>query len=124
MKWAAAIRSPRSREALIGANPGETKEAEVVYPEDYGEPRLAGKTVKFSLTPKVIQKKELPALDDEFARDLGDYQTLDELRDAVRKSIFHEKQQAAQQVAKEALIDKLGGSNDFPIPETYVEPAD
>jgi trigger factor len=111
---------PSFTEALLGANPGETKEAEVIYPEDYGEPKLAGKTVRFALTPKVIQKKELPALDDEFARDLGDYQSLDELRDAVRKSIFHEKQQAAQQVAKEALIDRLVEANDFPVPETYV----
>lgn len=111
---------PSFSEALLGANPGEEKEAEVVYPEDYGEPRLAGKTVKFSLTPKVVQKKELPALDDEFARDLGDYQTLEELRDAVRKSIFHDKQQAAQAAAKEALIDKLVDGNDFAVPETYV----
>ncbi len=111
---------PSFTEALLGATPGETKEAEIVYPEDYGESRLAGKTVRFSLTPKVIQKKELPALDDEFARDLGDYQTLEELRDAVRKSIFHEKQAAAQQVAKEALIDRLVEANDFPVPEAYV----
>jgi len=111
---------PSFSEALIGANPGDAKEAEVIYPEDYGEARLAGKTVRFSLTPKVIQKKELPTLDDEFARDLGDYQTLDELRDAVRKSIFHEKQHTAQQAAKEALIDRLVDANDFPIPETYV----
>jgi trigger factor len=111
---------PSFTEALLGASPGDAKEADVIYPEDYGEPRLAGKTVHFSLTPKVIQKKELPALDDEFARDLGDYQTLDELRDAVRKSIFHEKQHAAQLVAKEALIDRLVEANDFPIPETYV----
>ncbi len=112
---------PSFTEALLGANPGDTKEAEVVYPEDYGEQKLAGKTVRFSLAPKVIQKKELPALDDEFARDLGDFQTLDELRDAVRKSIFHEKQHAAQQVAKEALVDRLVDANDFPIPETYVD---
>jgi len=111
---------PSFTEALIGANPGDPKEAEVTYPEDYGEQRLAGKTVRFELTPKVIQKKELPSLDDEFARDLGDYQTLDELRDAIRKSIFHEKQQAAQQVAKQELLDRLVEANDFPIPETYV----
>jgi trigger factor len=111
---------PSFTEALLGASPGDTREAEVVYPENYGELRLAGKTVRFSLTPKVVQKKELPALDDEFARDLGDYQSLEELRDFVRKSIFHEKQHAAQQVAKEALIDRLVEANDFPIPETYV----
>jgi len=111
---------PAFTEALLGAAPGETKEAEVTYPENYGEPKLAGKTVRFHLTPKVIQKKELPLLDDEFARDLGDYQSLDELRDAVRKAIFHEKQLAAQQVAKEALVDRLVEANDFPIPEIYV----
>jgi trigger factor len=111
---------PSFTEALMGANPGEPKEADVTYPEDYGEPRLSGKTVHFSLTPKFIQKKELPALDDEFARDLGDYQSLDELRDSVRKTIFHEKQHAAQQVAKEAVIERLVEANDFPIPETYV----
>jgi len=111
---------PSFTEALLGAQPGDTKEAEVTYPADYGEPRLAGKAVLFSLTPKVIQKKELPALDDEFARDLGDYQTLDELRESVRKSLFHEKQRAAQQQAKEALVDRLVEANDFPIPETYV----
>ena len=94
---------PSFTEALLGANPGDSKEADVTYPEDYGEPRLAGKTVHFSLTPKVVQRKELPALDDEFARDLGDYQTLDELRDAVRKSIFHEKQHAAQQVGQRSV---------------------
>ncbi len=53
---------------------------------------MAGKTVRFELTPKMIRKKELPALDDEFARDLGDYQNLEELKEAVRKTIFHEKQ--------------------------------
>ena len=111
---------PSFTEALLGASPGDSKEADVTYPEDYGEPRLAGKTVHFSLTPKVVQRKELPALDDEFARDLGDYQALGELRDAVHKSIFHEKQNAAQQVAKEALIDRLVEANDFPIPEAYV----
>ncbi len=82
---------------------------------------MAGKTVRFELTPKFVRKKELPALDDEFARDLGDYQTLDELRDAIRKSIFNEKQYTAQQTAKEELIDRLVERNDFPVPQAYVD---
>ncbi|HEY1946498.1 MAG TPA: trigger factor [Bryobacteraceae bacterium] len=108
-------------EALLGASPGEAKEVDVTYPEDYGQEKLAGKTVRFQLELKFIRKKELPVLDDEFARDLGDYQTLDELKEAVKKTIFHEKQYAAQQTAKEALIDKLLETNDFPIPEAYVD---
>jgi trigger factor len=112
---------PAFTENLLGASPEEVKEFNLTYPEDYAQERLAGKTVRFQLTPKVIRKKELPELDNEFARDLGDYQTLDELKEAVRKSIFHEKQYVAQQEAKEALIDRLVENNDFPIPEAYID---
>ena len=112
---------PAFNEALIGASPEAVIEVDIAYPEDYGQESLAGKTVKFELTPKFIRKQEIPALDDEFARDLGDYQNLDELKEAIRKSIFHEKQYAAQQTAKEALIDKLVETHDFPIPEAYID---
>jgi len=112
---------PAFTENLLGAQPGETKEFDINYPEDYGSEKLAGKTVRFQLTPKVIRRKELPALDDEFARDLGDFQTLSELRDSVHKAIFHEKQFAAQQEAKEKLIDALVAGHEFPVPEAYVD---
>jgi trigger factor len=112
---------PAFKEALVGMNPDESKEVSVTYPEEYGQERLAGKTVKFELTPRFVRKKELPELDNEFARDLGDYQTLDELKDAVRKSIFQEKQYAAQQEAKEQLIDRLVEGHSFPVPEAYVD---
>ena len=112
---------PGFNEALLGANPEEVKEVEITYPEDYGQERLAGKTVRFELTPKFIRRKELPALDDEFARDLGDYQTLDELRESVRKTIFQEKQYLAQQAAKEELIDKLVAANEFAVPQAYTD---
>ncbi len=108
-------------EALIGASPDDVKEVEIAYPEEFGQANLAGKTVRFEITPRFVRKKELPALDDEFARDLGDYQALDELKDAVRKSLYHEKQHLAQQEAKEALIDRLVESSEFPIPEAYVD---
>ncbi len=112
---------PAFNESLLGATPGESKEIEITYPEDYGQAKLAGKIVKFEITPKFVRKKELPVLDDEFARDLGDYQTLDELKETVRKSIFQEKQYAAQQTAKEALLDRLVEANDFQIPEVYID---
>ena len=112
---------PACTENLLGAPPDEAKELDLTYPEDYGQERLAGKTVRFELTPKVIRRKELPALDDEFAQDLGDYKALDELKEAIRKSIFHEKQYLAQQTAKEALIDKLVEGNEFPVPEVYID---
>ena len=105
---------------LLGASPDATKEVEITYPAEYAQESLAGKTVRFELTPKTIRKKELPALDDEFAHDLGDYQNFDEVKDAVRKAIFHEKQFQAQQVAKEEIVDRLVERNEFPIPEAYV----
>lgn len=112
---------PEFSENLAGMSPEETKEFDVNYPADYSQEKLAGKTVRFEITPKTIRRKEKPALDDEFAKDLGDYQNMDELKTAVRKSITHEKQFAAQQTAKETLIDKLVESNTFPIPEAYVD---
>jgi trigger factor len=112
---------PEFNEQLVGVSPDETKEVGVTYPGEYAQEKLAGKTVRFQLTPKFIRKKELPALDDEFARDLGDYQNLSELRDAVRRAIFNEKQYVAQQTAKEELVDALVAGHDFPIPEAYIE---
>lgn len=112
---------PEFNEQLIGTSPDETKEFDVTYPEQYAQEKLSGKTVRFELTPKFVRKKELPALDDDFAKDLGDYQSLDELKDAVRRSIFNEKQYVAQQTAKEALVDELVAGHDFPIPEAYLD---
>jgi trigger factor len=111
---------PEFRTALVGASPDETREVEVTYPAEY-DAKLAGKTVKFELTAKTLQKKELPTLDDEFAKDMGDFQTLDELKEAVRKSIFHEKQGTAQGKAKEQLVDRLVEAHQFPVPEAFVD---
>jgi trigger factor len=108
-------------EALLGMSPEEEKEFEVTYPEDFGQERLAGKTVRFHAKLTTIRTKELPELNDEFAQDLGDYQTLDDLREAVRKAIFAEREYAAQQKAKEQLIDKLIETHEFPVPEAYIE---
>jgi trigger factor len=112
---------PGFSEALRGMSPGEEKEFEVTYPEDFGQERLAGKTVRFRAKLATIRTKELPELNDEFAQDLGDYQTLNDLREAVRKAIFHEREYAAQQKAKDELIDKLIETHEFPVPEAYIE---
>jgi trigger factor len=108
-------------ENLRGMEPGEEKEFDVTYPEDYGEERLAGRTVRFRVLLKAIRRKELPELNDEFARDLGDYQNLAELREAVRASLRAEREFLAQQKAKNELIDKLVDMHDFPVPEVFVE---
>jgi trigger factor len=108
-------------EHLRGMNPGEEKEFEVRYPEDYGQAKLAGKTVRFRVQVKGVRRKELPEINDEFAQDLGDYRTVPELREAVRKSLFAQRQFEAQQEAKNQLVDKLVDMHDFPVPETFVD---
>jgi trigger factor len=112
---------PAFTAGLRGMTPGETRDIEVEYPADYGEEKLAGKTVKFHVTLKQLRRKELPELDDDFAQELGDFQTVEELRNAVRAAITREKEAAAQQAARTAILDKLVDAHDFPVPETYID---
>jgi len=107
--------------ALRGAVPGDVREAEVSYPEDYSVDRLAGRTVRFRITLNQIRRKELPELNDDFARDLGDFQSIDEVREEIRKAIFREKDYEAQVKAKNDLVDQLVAMHDFPVPEAYID---
>lgn len=108
-------------ENITGMEPGDVKEFTISYPEDYGAERLAGKTVNFSCTLKTIRRKEMPELNDEFAQDLGDFKSLDELRDAARRSIYAERDMTARQEAHTAILDSLVDLYDFPIPQSYVD---
>jgi len=106
---------------LRDLTPGDEKDFEVVYPDDYGSEKLAGKTVKFHAVLKGLRRKDLPELDDEFAQELGDYRTVDELKEAVRKALFAQRQHDAQQQANNQIVDKLVDAHDFPVPEVFVE---
>lgn len=112
---------PEFSENLRGLSPGEEKTFDVTYPDDYAQRRLAGKTIRFRATVKGIRRKELPEVNDEFARDLGDYQDLAELRDSVRRALFAERQIEAQREAKDKLVDQLVDAHEFPVPEAYVD---
>ncbi len=108
-------------ENLRGMEPEEEKVFEVTYPEEFGQANLAGKTVKFYCTVKGLRRKELPELNDEFAQDLGDYRDLGEFREAIKKSIAQQRQNAGQQEAKNKLVDLLVDKHEFPVPEVFVE---
>jgi trigger factor len=108
-------------ENLRGAAPGDEKEFEVAYPENYGQPKLAGKTVRFKAVVKGVRRKELPEVDDDFAQDLGDYRDVAELRDAVQKALFAQRQLEAQREAKDKLVEQLVDSHEFPVPEVFVD---
>jgi trigger factor len=111
---------PVFTENLRGASPDEAREFDVTYPEDYDRKTLAGRTVRFKATLKAVRRKELPELNDEFAKDLGDYQTLEELKNAIRQASQREREQRAQEDAKHQLIDKLVELHNFPVPSAYV----
>jgi trigger factor len=108
-------------ENLLGMTPGEEKDFDVTYPEDYCQEKLAGKTVRFHAKLKGIRRKELAELNDAFAQDLGDYKNMDEVRQAIRDALFAERQFFAQQEAKNKLVDILVDAHEFPVPEAYIE---
>jgi trigger factor len=108
-------------DGLRGASPGEVREFDVTYPAEYGQEKLAGRTVRFHAEIKGVRRKELPDLNDEFAKDLGDYQNLEELKETIRKTIFSERQYEGQQDAKNKLVEALVDLHDFPVPEAFVD---
>ncbi|MBC7924025.1 MAG: trigger factor [Bryobacteraceae bacterium] len=112
---------PEFNQNLVGVSPEESREFDVAYPEEYGQERLAGRTVTFRATVKNVRRRELPDINDEFARDLGDYQTLEELRNAIRASIRSEREFTAQQEAKSKAVDKLVEAHPFAIPEAFLD---
>jgi trigger factor len=108
-------------DALRGAQPGDAVEAEVTYPDNYAAEKLAGRTVRFRIHLKQIRLRELPELNDEFAQDLGDFKDMDEVREEVRKALFREREQQAQNEAKNALVEQLVNAHEFPVPEVYID---
>lgn len=112
---------PEFNANIVGMSPGDEKTIAVTYPENYGQERLAGKTVDFHVHFKTLQRKELPEINDEFAKDLGDFQTLEELKDLLRRNILNEREHGAQRAAKDAIVDKLVEAHEFPIPESYID---
>jgi trigger factor len=112
---------PAFTENLRGASPDDVREFEVTYPADYERKTLAGHTVRFRATVKAVRRKELPELNDEFAKDLGDFKTLEELKETLRRNILREREGRAQEEAKHQIIEKLVDAHDFAVPEAYID---
>jgi trigger factor len=108
-------------ENLLGAAPDEAREFDVTYPEDYDRENLRGRTVRFKAVVKAVRRKELPEANDDFAKDLGDYQTIMELREAIKRGILHDREHQAQDATKHQIIEKLVDTNVFAVPEVYVD---
>ncbi len=108
-------------EALAGASPGDEKKVTITYPDDYGSDALSGKTISFNVSVKEVKEKNLPTLDDEFARTLGGFETLLDLRVQVRNSLETEAKAAARRKLEEDVINKLIEENPFELPECLVQ---
>jgi trigger factor len=112
---------PTFEEKLIGLRLEEEKEIEVSFPADYGYQKWAGKTISFHVKIKEIKAKILPPLDDEFAKDLGDYSSLDELKAKLKGEVEKEKALALEQQLRDQVVDQLLEANPFEVPESLVE---
>ena len=108
-------------DVLRGAKPGQELKAEVVYPADYAEPSLAGKTVAYDLEVKAIKKRTLPDLNDDFAREVGEYETYADLENSVRDYLKNRKRRSVENETKEQLFAALAQKFTFPVPESLVQ---
>jgi trigger factor len=112
---------PAFEEKLIGIKPEGESDIEVSFPEDYGYQKWAGKTISFHVKIKEIKEKILPPLDDEFAKDLGDYSSFEELKTKLRGEIEKEKELALERQLKDQMLDQLLAANPFEVPGSLVE---
>lgn len=108
-------------EQLIGLSVGDTKEVNVTFPENYGSEELNGKPAKFDVTVKEIKVKELPALDDEFAKDASEFETLDELKEDIKKNLQKAEDQKAENEFEEDIITAIIENTKLDLPQVMVE---
>lgn len=108
-------------EQVAGMSLEEEKDITVTFPEDYPEESLKGKETVFTVKLHEIKEKELPELDDEFVKDISDFDTLDELKADVRAKIFESKQKFADSTHRNTLIDKAVENASLEIPDVMIE---
>jgi trigger factor len=106
---------------LRGAKPGQEMKAEIIYPADYAEPKLAGKTVAYNVEVKAIKKRTVPELNDDFAKELGHYENLAELESRVREHLASRKRRSVEGETKERLLAALAERFPFAVPESLVQ---
>jgi trigger factor len=107
--------------ALRGSTVGQQLKFEVSYPPDFGERQLAGKKVAYDLEVKAIKKKIEPELNDDFAKELGQYETLAEFKHQLRDHLARDKQRRVQTETTNRLLDAMVARYEFPVPESLVQ---
>ncbi|MCJ8279551.1 MAG: trigger factor [Rivularia sp. ALOHA_DT_140] len=106
---------------IIGMNPGDTKEVDAQFPDPYANEELAGKAAKFTVTLKELKEKELPELNDDFAKEVSEFENLAELRNSLEERFKKESEDNAKAKKQEALLDELVKHATFDLPETMIQ---
>jgi trigger factor len=106
---------------LVGMQPGESKTFTIRFPEDHASRELAGTEVTYTVRVREIRRKVLPELDDELAKDLGEFDSLDALRERVRSNLVAEREEAARRQIRNELLKQLASRVPFDVPDVLVE---
>jgi len=112
---------PEFTENLRGVSAGDERTFDVPYPQDFSDQRLAGKTFIYTVRVKAVKQKTLPELNDQFAKELGEFADLNDVRKRIREGMEAEKKHTAEREAKDKLVSELVKRNDFEVPEALVE---
>lgn len=112
---------PEFTEHLRGASAGEERSFDVTYPADSSDKRLAGKTLTYTVKVQSIKQKGLPELNDQFAKELGEFTSLEDVRSRIREGMEAERKHTAEREAKDKLVAELVKRNQFEVPEALVE---
>jgi trigger factor len=113
---------PEFSENLRGAKVGEERAFDINYPADFQDERLGGKTLHYDAKITGIKTKNIPELNDDFAKEVGaEFQTLDDLRTRIRAGMVSEKEHQAEHKAKDKLVEDLVAKYDFPVPKALVD---
>jgi trigger factor len=114
--------NPGFDEQLLGANAGEERTVRVRFPDDYAKHDLAGKDAEFQVRIASLRRREVPALDDEFAKDLGDeFESLEQVRAKIRESIVASRERASKTTLRRTLLDALIERTPFDVPLGLIE---
>jgi trigger factor len=116
-----AANPPGFDDQLIGLSVGEAKRFPIEYPADYTVKEMAGTTVNYTVTVKALKTRVVPALDDEFAKDLGDFESLEALRTRVREDLQRDAERNAERELRNDLLRQLAGRVSFEIPEALLD---
>ena len=112
---------PGFEEQLIGTKKDDEKDVVVTFPEEYHADDLAGKEAVFKCKVHEVKEEEMPEIDDEFAKDTSEYDTLDELKDSLREDIAKRKESQAENQMKDKVIQSLYDANDLDVPDVMVQ---